>query len=69
MGEFWGFLMGWNMVLEHGVGSASVAKAWSGYVDAVMGYPVKVCAFAKKINFISILHNTVNIYHIKHFLL
>ena len=50
MGEFWGFLMGWNMVLEHGVGSASVAKAWSGYIDAVMGYPVKVYFFRKIIN-------------------
>ena len=34
--------MGWNMVLEHGVGSASVAKAWSGYLDSAMGSPVKV---------------------------
>ena len=42
MGEMWGFLMGWNMVLEHGVGSASVAKAWSGYLDSAMDYPVKV---------------------------
>nr|XP_039271317.1 cationic amino acid transporter 4-like isoform X1 [Styela clava] len=41
MGELWGFLMGWNMILEHGVGSASVAKAWSGYLDSVMGYPMK----------------------------
>jgi len=42
MGEFWGFLMGWNMILEHGVGSASVAKAWSGYLDAAMGNPVQI---------------------------
>jgi len=42
MGEMWGFLMGWNMILEHGVGSASVAKAWSGYLDSAMGYPIKV---------------------------
>ena len=42
MGKVWGFLMGWNMVLEHGVGSASVTKAWSGYLDSALGYPIKV---------------------------
>lgn len=42
MGEIWGFLMGWNMILEHGVGASSVAKAWSGYFDSVLGYPMKV---------------------------
>ena len=52
MGEFWGFLMGWNMILEHGVGSASVAKAWSGYLDAAMGNPVQVTK--KILNYIHI---------------
>ncbi|XP_037076504.1 cationic amino acid transporter 4-like [Pollicipes pollicipes] len=35
MGEFWAFLVGWNMVLDQLVGAASVARAWSGYVDSL----------------------------------
>jgi len=30
------------MILEHGVGASSVSKAWSGYLDSVLGYPVSV---------------------------
>lgn len=37
MGEFWAFVIGWNIILEHMLGAASVARAWSGYVDSMMG--------------------------------
>lgn len=37
IGEFWAFVIGWNILLEHMIGAASVARAWSGYVDALAG--------------------------------
>ncbi|XP_057326456.1 cationic amino acid transporter 4 [Microplitis mediator] len=37
LGEFWAFVIGWNIILEHMIGAASVARAWSGYVDSLAG--------------------------------
>lgn len=37
IGEFWAFMIGWNIILEHMLGAASVARAWSGYVDSMLG--------------------------------
>ncbi|OAD60945.1 Cationic amino acid transporter 4 [Eufriesea mexicana] len=37
VGEFWAFVIGWNIILEHMTGAASVARAWSGYVDSLAG--------------------------------
>uniref|UniRef100_T1IVD2 Cationic amino acid transporter C-terminal domain-containing protein n=1 Tax=Strigamia maritima TaxID=126957 RepID=T1IVD2_STRMM len=37
IGELWAFIIGWNILLEHMVGAASVARAWSGYLDSLFG--------------------------------
>ena len=36
---------GWNIVLEHILGVASVARAWSGSLDAVLGGAIKNSTF------------------------
>lgn len=43
IGEFWAFVIGWNILLEHMLGAASVARAWSGYIDSMLdGYIANV---------------------------
>ncbi|GMS84019.1 hypothetical protein PENTCL1PPCAC_6194, partial [Pristionchus entomophagus] len=34
-GELWAFIIGWNIVLEHMLSAAAVARTWSGYVDVL----------------------------------
>jgi basic amino acid/polyamine antiporter, APA family len=37
MGELFAWIIGWDLVLEYAVGSATVANGWSGYFQSVIG--------------------------------
>ncbi|XP_024867061.1 cationic amino acid transporter 2-like [Temnothorax curvispinosus] len=41
MGEFVAFLMGWTLILEYVIGSASVVRALSTYVDVLFNDSMK----------------------------
>ncbi|XP_008840489.1 cationic amino acid transporter 4 [Nannospalax galili] len=41
MGEMWAFLIGWNVLLEYLIGGAAVARAWSGYLDAIFNHSIR----------------------------
>ena len=36
MGELIAFVIGWNLVLEYVIGTASVARGYSGYLDSML---------------------------------
>ena len=38
IGEFVAFLIGWNLVLEYAIGSATTAKGITGYIDDLAGH-------------------------------
>ncbi|RYL86510.1 amino acid permease [Sporolactobacillus sp. THM19-2] len=37
LGEIWGWIIGWDLILEYAVGIATVAIGWSGYVVNLLG--------------------------------
>ncbi|XP_019717372.1 cationic amino acid transporter 4 [Hippocampus comes] len=41
VGEVWAFLIGWNVILENMIGGAAVARAWSGYLDAIFNHAIQ----------------------------
>lgn len=41
IGELWAFVIGWNIVLEHLLGAASVARAWSGALDSLFNGEIR----------------------------
>ena len=36
LGELFAWIIGWDLVLEYAVGSATVATGWSGYFQSVL---------------------------------
>lgn len=36
LGEFWAWLVGWNVLLEYGIATAAVSTGWSGYLRAFL---------------------------------
>ncbi|VDM98278.1 unnamed protein product [Thelazia callipaeda] len=41
VGELWAFIIGWNIILEHMLGAAAVARSWSGYLAALFGDSIR----------------------------
>ncbi|XP_069116835.1 cationic amino acid transporter 4-like isoform X2 [Argopecten irradians] len=41
LGELWGFIIGWNIVLEHLLGASAIARAFSGALDSVFNGAIR----------------------------
>ena len=42
LGEVFAWIIGWDLVLEFALGSATVARGWSGYLQSPLGLPTSL---------------------------
>ena len=42
IGELFAWIIGWDLVLEFALGSATVARGWSGYLQSAVGLPTSL---------------------------
>ncbi|XP_078494501.1 cationic amino acid transporter 4-like [Ciona intestinalis] len=42
VGEFWAFVVGWNVALEHTIYVAAIARTCSGYLDSLFGNQIEI---------------------------
>lgn len=43
LGEFWAWIIGWDLILEYGLAVATVAIGWSGYAVNLLGNLGVIC--------------------------
>ena len=42
IGEVFAWIIGWDLILEFALGSATVARGWSGYLQNAIGLPTSL---------------------------